>query len=88
MAERSLTSLLVLNDGEIVHESYHQGTSADDRRISWSVAKSYLSALVGVLLDNGTIESIDDPVTKYAPCCAAAPTTGPACARCSTWQAA
>ncbi|APE44291.1 6-aminohexanoate hydrolase [Sulfitobacter alexandrii] len=64
--ERSLTSLLVLKDGEIVHESYYQGTSAEDRRISWSVAKSFLSALVGVLLDDGTIESIDDPVTKYA----------------------
>lgn len=65
--ERSLTSLLVLKDGQIVHESYFKGTTAEDRRISWSVAKSYLSALVGVLLTEGAIESIDDPVTKYAP---------------------
>jgi len=65
--ERSLTSLLVLKDGQIVHESYYKGTGAEDRRISWSVAKSYLSALVGVLLAEGAIESIDDPVTKYAP---------------------
>jgi CubicO group peptidase (beta-lactamase class C family) len=36
-------------------------------RISWSVAKSYLSALMGVLVNEGTIASIDDPVTKYAP---------------------
>lgn len=67
VAERSLTSLLVLKNGEIVHESYFKGTSAEDKRISWSMAKSYLSALVGVLLADGTIESIDDPVTKYAP---------------------
>jgi len=65
--ERSLTSLLVLKDGQIVHESYYKGTGAEDRRISWSVAKSYLSALVGVLLAEGAIGSIDDPVTKYAP---------------------
>ncbi|MDD9723022.1 serine hydrolase [Sulfitobacter sp. PR48] len=65
--ERSLTSLLVLKDGQIVHESYYKGTGAEDRRISWSVAKSYLSALVGVLLAEGAIDSIDDPVTKYAP---------------------
>lgn len=65
--ERSLTSLLVLKDGQIVHESYYKGTGAEDRRISWSVAKSYLSALVGVLLAEGAIESIEDPVTKYAP---------------------
>ncbi|MCD9149202.1 serine hydrolase domain-containing protein [Pseudophaeobacter flagellatus] len=64
---RAVTSLLVLKDGEIRHESYHLGTRPDDRRISWSVAKSYLSALFGVLLEEGAIDSIDDPVTKYAP---------------------
>ncbi|MEP2715487.1 serine hydrolase [Pseudophaeobacter sp.] len=67
IAERSVTSLLVLKSGEIRHESYYLGTEPTDRRISWSVAKSYLSALFGVLLDEGAIESIDDPVTKYAP---------------------
>ncbi|WP_278923395.1 serine hydrolase domain-containing protein [Pseudophaeobacter profundi] len=64
---RAVTSLLVLKDGEIRHESYHLDTNPDDRRISWSVAKSYLSALFGVLLEEGAIGSIDDPVTKYAP---------------------
>ena len=42
-------------------------TGPEDRRISWSVAKSYLSALVGILLEEGQIASLDDPVTKYAP---------------------
>jgi CubicO group peptidase (beta-lactamase class C family) len=67
ITERSLTSLLVMKDGEIVHEDYFLGTTAQDRRISWSMAKSYLSALVGLLLKDGSIASIDDPVTKYAP---------------------
>lgn len=65
--DRAVTSLLVMKNGEIRHESYHLGTSAEDRRISWSVAKSYLSALFGVLLEEGAIASIEDPVTKYAP---------------------
>ncbi|UXX85033.1 serine hydrolase domain-containing protein [Roseovarius pelagicus] len=65
--DRSVTSLLVLKTGEIVHESYHLGTGPEDRRISWSMAKSFVSALVGVLLENGTIASLDDPVTQYAP---------------------
>jgi CubicO group peptidase (beta-lactamase class C family) len=65
--ERSVTALVVLKGGEIVHESYYHGTSPEDLRISWSVAKSYLSALFGVLLDEGVIASIDDPVTQYAP---------------------
>jgi len=65
--DRSVTSLLVLHEGQIVHESYHLGTEPGDRRISWSVAKSFLSALVGILIDEGAIGSLDDPVTKYAP---------------------
>lgn len=65
--ERSLTAIVVLKDGELVHEDYFQETGEDDRRISWSVAKSYLSALTGILLDEGAIESIDDRVTKYVP---------------------
>ena len=65
--DRWVTSLLVLKAGEIRHESYHLGTQPEDKRISWSVAKSYLSALFGVLLEEGAIDSLDDPVTKYAP---------------------
>jgi CubicO group peptidase (beta-lactamase class C family) len=65
--DRSVTALVVLKDGAIVHESYYKGTTPEDLRISWSVAKSYLSALFGVLLQEGAIASIDDPVTKYAP---------------------
>ncbi|ANP37532.1 6-aminohexanoate hydrolase [Phaeobacter gallaeciensis] len=64
---RAVTSLLVLKDGKIRHESYHLGTAETDRRISWSVAKSYLSALFGILLKEGAIASLDDPVTTYAP---------------------
>lgn len=64
---RTVTSAIVLKDGAIVHEAYYQGTTAEDRRISWSVAKSYLSALFGILVEEGAIASLDDPVTKYAP---------------------
>ena len=67
IAERSVTSLLAMKDGEIRHEAYFLGTGADDRRISWSVAKSYLSALLGVVMEEGAIASLDDPVTGYAP---------------------
>lgn len=65
--DRQLTGLVILHDGKLVHEDYFLGTAPEDKRISWSVAKSYLSALTGIMLDEGVIESIDDPVTKYAP---------------------
>ncbi len=64
---RAVTSLLVLKDGKIVYEDYFLGTGPDDRRISWSVAKSFLSALIGIVLDEGKIGSIDDQVVEYAP---------------------
>lgn len=64
---RSVTSLMVLHRGAVVHESYHLGTAPEDRRISWSMAKSFLSALFGIIVAEGQIESLDDPVTRYAP---------------------
>ncbi|MBV6635834.1 MAG: serine hydrolase [Mameliella sp.] len=64
---RAVTGAIVLRNGEVVHESYHLGTGAEDLRISWSVAKSYLSALFGILVAQGHVDSLDDPVVKYAP---------------------
>ncbi len=65
--DRAVTSLLVLRDGKIVHETYNLGTAPEDRRIGWSISKSYLSALFGIVMAEGAITSLDDPVTKYAP---------------------
>ncbi|SHJ35453.1 hypothetical protein SAMN05444000_107166 [Shimia gijangensis] len=65
--DRAVTGLVVLKHGSLLHESYYKDTSPEDLRISWSVAKSYLSALFGVVVAEGHIESLDDPVTKYAP---------------------
>ncbi|MGB8814174.1 MAG: serine hydrolase [Paracoccaceae bacterium] len=67
IVNRVITGLVVLKDGKIVHEGYYHGTDATDRRISWSVAKSLLSALFGIVMAEGAIDSLDDPVTKYAP---------------------
>lgn len=67
LTRRSVTGVIVLKDGLLAHESYHQGTGPDDLRISWSIAKSYLSSLFGILLEQGHVESLDDPVTKYVP---------------------
>lgn len=71
IAARSVTALAILQDGAIRHESYHLGTAPEDRRISWSVAKSFLSVLLGALVADGTIPDLDEPVTRYAPALAA-----------------
>lgn len=61
------TALLVLKDDTITHESYYLGTSEYDRRISWSVAKSFLSAIFGIAVEQGKIASLDQAVTDYVP---------------------
>ncbi|ETX30899.1 serine hydrolase domain-containing protein [Roseivivax isoporae] len=64
---RAVTAMVVLKEGAIRHETYRLGTGPDDLRISWSMAKSFLSALFGTVVADGTIDSLDDPVTRYAP---------------------
>ncbi len=65
--DRSVTGLVALKNGQVVQEGYYLGTGEEDLRISWSVAKSFLSALFGVLEAEGAFASLDDPVEKYAP---------------------
>ena len=64
--DRSVTALVVLKDGKIAYEDYFKDTNPEDLRISWSVAKSFLSALMGIIVADGDITSIDEPATKYA----------------------
>jgi CubicO group peptidase (beta-lactamase class C family) len=65
--DRAVTSTVILKDGKIIHEAYYQGTSEDDLRVGFSLSKSFLSALFGIVLTEGAIDSIDDPVIKYVP---------------------
>ena len=57
--------MIVLHKNEMVYENYWLGNNENKRHISWSVAKSFISALVGIAYDEGLIDSLDDPVTKY-----------------------
>ncbi|MBT2187042.1 serine hydrolase domain-containing protein [Sphingobium nicotianae] len=67
-AEHSYTNaLLVIRDGKILFEDYRNRSDASTRFISFSMAKSITSMLLGIALDKGMIRSIDDPVTAYVP---------------------
>lgn len=60
------TGLLVLKDGRIVAEHYRYRRTEDARFLSFSMAKSVTSLLVGIALEQGAIASLDDPAAKYA----------------------
>lgn len=60
-------ALLVIKDGEIVYENYRNGSDQSTRFLTFSVAKSYVSTLIGLALADGAIKSLDDKVTDYLP---------------------
>lgn len=61
----STTALLLIRDGEIRYENYWKTGGVDVQWISMSVAKSFVSALIGLLVADGKIRSIDDSITDY-----------------------
>jgi CubicO group peptidase (beta-lactamase class C family) len=58
---------IVLRDDQIIYERYLHGVGPMDRHLSMSVAKSVVSVLFGIAMDEGLIRSVDDPVTRYLP---------------------
>ena len=67
LVDLDTTGLVILKDGVIIHESYGKGTAQTDLRISWSVAKSFMSGLYGNAVASGAIKSLDDKVETYVP---------------------
>lgn len=66
--ERTFTNaLLVIKDSKIVTEIYRNNSNPETHFVSWSMAKSITSTLVGLAIQDGYIGSVNDPVTKYVP---------------------
>ena len=61
------TGLIVVKDDIILFEKYYQGNTEASKAISWSVAKSFVSALFGIAVSEGSIKDINQPVTDYLP---------------------
>jgi len=65
--KQNVAGLLVIKDGRIVYERYGLGNSKDSLWVSFSVAKSVTSMLVGAAIQDGYIKSVDEKVTDYLP---------------------
>lgn len=59
--------LMIVKDGQVIHESYAQGAAASSKTLSFSMMKSVTALAVGLALDKGAIDSIDTPVSQYLP---------------------
>ncbi len=65
--EYPANSVVVVNQGTIVRERYYHDFSYNTQFNTYSVTKSFTSALVGIAIDQGIIGSVDDPVVSYFP---------------------
>jgi hypothetical protein len=67
-AEKSQTTALIfIRKDTILYEKYFNGFSRDSYFHSQSMAKSFISFLIGAAIDDGLISGVDDPMTKFIP---------------------
>jgi CubicO group peptidase (beta-lactamase class C family) len=67
VSRNRVTALLVTKDDKVALEQYEYGNTPATRWMSMSMAKSVSTTLVGAAMQDGLIESLDDPLTKYLP---------------------
>ena len=58
-------SVVIIKNGKIIGEQYAEGYDSDSYGTSWSMAKSFYAALIGISIEEGEINSLDDPVAEY-----------------------
>lgn len=67
LEESQTQAFIVIQDDTVLYEAYTNGAQRDTLMTSFSVAKSFTSALIGIAINEGFIHSVDDPITDYLP---------------------
>ena len=67
MSDGATNAIAFMHDGELIYDAYQNGFTADTRHQLWSATKSVTTALVGIAVGEGRVESIFDPIEKYIP---------------------
>jgi len=60
-------ALMIIKNDSIVFEEYWHGYSSDTMSNSFSIAKSWIATLVGVAIQEGKIESVEQKVCEFIP---------------------
>ena len=60
-------AFLIIRNDSLLFEQYYNGYSHERVVPSFSVAKSFTSALIGCAIDDGLIKSVNEPITNYIP---------------------
>lgn len=64
---RPVRSMLIIRNDTLLYDFYGQQTTEEDLNASYSVAKSYTSALVGIAISEGHIKSVNQNVIDFIP---------------------
>jgi len=67
LADTGTWAFMVIQNDTIIYERYFKEYQHDSMVTSFSVAKSFDSALIGIAIDEGDIKSVNDPITDYIP---------------------
>lgn len=67
MKDGATNAIGFMHDGEFVFDAYQNGFTPDTRHQFWSATKSVTTALVGIAVEDGLVESINDPIETYIP---------------------
>jgi CubicO group peptidase (beta-lactamase class C family) len=63
----TLYGLLVVKNGHLIAEGYFNEGSVEQKALLQSASKSYISALVGIALDQGCLSSVDQKMMYFFP---------------------
>ena len=58
-------AVVLIKDGYLIGEKYAEGFDKNSFGTSWSMAKSFYASLIGISIDRGEINSLDDKVSDY-----------------------
>jgi CubicO group peptidase (beta-lactamase class C family) len=67
LEQSGTTAFLIIRNDSILYERYFKGHNRETYCKSFSATKVFLSALIGAAIDDGVIQSVNDPVMKYIP---------------------
>ena len=65
--QRHTQGVVVVRHNVIVAEWYFGDADEDTVAVSWSIAKSFSSALIGIAIGEGSISGVDSPMTGFFP---------------------
>ena len=64
-ADSATQAVVLIKDGYLIGERYAEKFDASSFGTSWSMAKSFYAALIGISIDRGEIGGLDDKVGLY-----------------------